>query len=79
MHWVLSYFAAGSPTISALTKGHDSVLVRDGCVDRNALHAAHMSDDDLDEDLRQKGVSSPNEVQEARLERSGMVSVIKKR
>jgi uncharacterized membrane protein YcaP (DUF421 family) len=79
MHWVLSYFAAGSPTISALTKGHDTVLVRDGRVDRHALQAAHMSDDDLDEDLRQKGVSGPDEVKEARLERSGIVSVIKKR
>lgn len=79
MHWVLSYFAAGWPTISAMAKGHDTVLVREGRVDRTALHAAHMSDDDLDEDLRQKGVSSPAEVEEARLERSGIVSVIKKR
>jgi uncharacterized membrane protein YcaP (DUF421 family) len=37
-----------------------------------------MSNDDLHEDLRDKGVKSPAEVQEARLERSGKLSVIKK-
>jgi uncharacterized membrane protein YcaP (DUF421 family) len=37
-----------------------------------------MSDDDLAEDLRQQGVSNPEKVKEARLERSGKLSVIKK-
>jgi len=37
-----------------------------------------MSRDDLDEDLRDKGVSDPSEVEEARLERSGRLSVIQK-
>jgi uncharacterized membrane protein YcaP (DUF421 family) len=44
-----------------------------------ALRAAHMSDDHLDEELRQQGVHDPNLVAEARLERSGKLSVIKGR
>jgi uncharacterized membrane protein YcaP (DUF421 family) len=36
-----------------------------------------MSDGDLAEDLREKGIRSPSEVDEARLERSGRLSVIK--
>jgi uncharacterized membrane protein YcaP (DUF421 family) len=39
---------------------------------------AHMSKDDLAEDLRQAGVKSRSDVKEARLERSGKLSVIKK-
>ena len=37
-----------------------------------------MSDDDLDQDLREKGVNHPSSVEEARLERSGKLSVVKK-
>jgi uncharacterized membrane protein YcaP (DUF421 family) len=40
--------------------------------------AAHMSDDDLAEDLRQNGIEEPKEVKSARLERSGKLSVIEK-
>ncbi len=42
------------------------------------MKAAHMSSGDLEEDLRQKGVDEPKKVKEARLERSGDLSVIKK-
>jgi uncharacterized membrane protein YcaP (DUF421 family) len=77
-HWVISYFTESSPALSALTKGHDTLLVRNGRVDRKALRKSHMSDDDLEEDLRQQGVAKVSDVKEARLERSGKVSVIKK-
>jgi uncharacterized membrane protein YcaP (DUF421 family) len=79
MHWLLSYIAADSPTLSTLMKGTDTILVRKGCVDKDNLRGAHMSDDDLAEDLRQKGIANLDEVEEARLERSGTVSVIKRR
>lgn len=78
IHWLLSYFTETSPTLSALTKGHDTILIKDGRVDRKALHDAHMSDDDLAEDLRQQGVASPSDAKEARLERNGKLSVIRK-
>ncbi|HEY7228883.1 MAG TPA: YetF domain-containing protein [Pseudolabrys sp.] len=78
MHWVISYFARGSELLSYLVKGNDTVLIRDGKVDRRALMAAHMSDDDLAEDLRQNGIEEPKEVKSARLERSGKLSVIEK-
>lgn len=77
MHWVFSYVAQMSPWFSELIKGHATLLVRGGKVDSKALRNAHMSRDDLDEDLRQKGVANIDEVAEARLERNGKVSVIK--
>jgi uncharacterized membrane protein YcaP (DUF421 family) len=77
VHWLISYFAKDWPSLSFFVKGHDTTLVTDGHVDRKALSDAHMSLDDLSEDLRQQGVASHAEVKEARLERSGKLSVIK--
>jgi uncharacterized membrane protein YcaP (DUF421 family) len=78
MHWVISYFTEGSPTLGSLVKGNTTVLVRNGRIDRQALKDAHMSPDDLDEDLREQGIDDPKKVKEARLERSGKLSVIRK-
>jgi uncharacterized membrane protein YcaP (DUF421 family) len=78
MHWLLSLLSRDSPTVSALVKGHSSVLVENGRMNPNALKKEHMSKDDLEEDLRQEGVDTVAGVKEARLERSGHVSVIKK-
>jgi uncharacterized membrane protein YcaP (DUF421 family) len=78
MHWAFSAVAQRSRGFGNLIKGHSTLLVRDGKVDQHALRAAHMSMDDLHEDLREKGVRDPAEVNEARLERSGKLSVLKK-
>lgn len=78
MHWVISYFTEDSPSLSNLLKGRDTVLIRNGRVLRAALRKSHMSMDDLEEDLRQEGVADVRKVKEARLERSGRLSVIRK-
>jgi len=78
MHWLLSLSARDSDWIGWLIKGKADVLIRDGTVDNAELRRAHMSDDDLAEDLREKGVMKPSEVKEARLERSGVLSVVKR-
>ena len=78
MHWVFSYVAQRVPWFSALLKGHSTLLIVDGRIQYGPLRAAHMSRDDLDEDLRQQGVADPADVREARLERSGRLSVIRK-
>lgn len=78
VHWIVSYFAQSSSALSFLVKGHDTVLIKNGRVDQSALRAAHMSSDDLEEDLRQQGIKKHTQVDEARLERSGKLSVIKK-
>jgi len=78
VHWIVSYLTQGSPLLSDLIKGKDTVLIRNGKIDRGALAASHLSEGDLAEDLRQEGVEAPTEVKSARLERSGRLSVIKK-
>jgi uncharacterized membrane protein YcaP (DUF421 family) len=78
VHWLISWAAERSPALSGLVKGHSTVIVRDGKPIHAAMKNAHMSQDDLDEDLREQGVTKPGDVEEARLERSGKLSVIKK-
>ena len=78
MHWLISFIAKDWPTLGELVKGHDTVLIKNGRIDRKALDHAHMSPDDLAEDLREQGIANKAEVREARLERSGKLSVIRK-
>jgi len=78
MHWLISLGARGWPRLGWLVKGQSDLLIKNGKVDRGELKRAHMTDDDLAEDLRQKGVGDPSDVKEARLERDGVLSVIKR-
>jgi uncharacterized membrane protein YcaP (DUF421 family) len=79
MHWLISWAAKGSPLLSSMVKGHDTLLVRHGSIIDTNLSNAHMSRDDLQEDLREKGVAEIESVAEARLERSGRLSVIEEK
>lgn len=78
-HWLFSAGAVRWHGFGQAIKGDSRLLIKDGRVDRDALRASHMSDRDLWEDLRGKSVSDLKEVAEARLERSGNLSVIKAR
>jgi uncharacterized membrane protein YcaP (DUF421 family) len=79
MHWLFSALAFRSHLFGKAIKGEPRVLVRDGAPDREAMRRAHMSERDLREDLRGEGVSRLERVAEARLERSGRLSVIEAR
>ena len=78
VHWLISLGARDWPGLGWLVKGQSDLLIKNGKVDCAELKRAHMTDDDLAEDLRQKGVSDPADVKEARLERDGVLSVIKR-
>jgi uncharacterized membrane protein YcaP (DUF421 family) len=77
LHWVFSGLSFRSHRFGILVKGRSRVLIRDGTLDREAMQATHMTEHDLREDLRSAGCASYDEVAEARLERSGQVSVIR--
>jgi uncharacterized membrane protein YcaP (DUF421 family) len=78
MHWVFSFGASRWHGFGNLVKGRPRVLVRDGKPDRDAMRRAHITEHDLDEDLRAEGLDGAETVKEARLERSGKVSVVKR-
>ncbi len=69
LHSTFSWVALYWHGFGAMMKGHSRVVIRDGKPDRRRLRKAHMTERDLWEDLRAKGIS--------RLERSGNLSVIK--
>src|SRR5215218_5610069 len=75
IHWLVSAISRPSPFISRLIKGESTLLINEGKVDGRALRRSHMSMDDLLEDLREKGIAEPGKAKEARLERSGRLSV----
>ena len=77
MHSLFSGIAMHWHRFGAAIKGHSNVLVRDGRIDWKLMRATHMTEHDLWEDLREKGITRLEEVAEARLERDGGLSVIK--
>jgi uncharacterized membrane protein YcaP (DUF421 family) len=77
MHWLFSGIARRWHGFGTMVKGKACVLVRKGEADAQAMRATHMTEHDLWEDLRGKGVSRLEQVEEARLERSGKLSVVK--
>jgi uncharacterized membrane protein YcaP (DUF421 family) len=77
MHWLFSGIALRWHGFGSLIKDEPRTLIRDGQVDEQAMRKSHMTEHDLWEDLRGKGVSDLKQVAEARLERSGNLSAIK--
>jgi uncharacterized membrane protein YcaP (DUF421 family) len=80
LHVLFSFLSSRWHWLSVLIKGRPRTLVRDGTADRSALRRSMISDDDLNESLRTNGnVTDIAEVAEARLERNGDISVVKKK
>jgi uncharacterized membrane protein YcaP (DUF421 family) len=78
LHRAMGAIACRWDAFSGLIKGHGEVLVEKGVTNPGALKKHHFGEDDLHEELRLNGVTSVEQVDLARLERSGDVSVIKK-
>ncbi|MEX1018099.1 MAG: YetF domain-containing protein [Litorilinea sp.] len=79
MHWLFAVIGFHYDSFGVLIKGNAHVLVKDGEIQWDAMQHSHIGERDLMSALRRQGsVTSVEEVQEARLERSGEISVIKK-
>ncbi|AFZ67432.1 DUF421 domain-containing protein [Deinococcus peraridilitoris] len=80
MHWVLSFLSFHSSAFGKLVKGNATLLIQNGELQADAMRKLLVTRDDLDEDLRSAGsTDDPASVKEARMERSGALSVIPKR
>jgi uncharacterized membrane protein YcaP (DUF421 family) len=77
-HRLLALLAYHVHWFGTLVKGQDNLIIRDGELQSDALRKSHLSRSDVMEDLRLRSVTSPSEVKEARLERSGDVSVLRR-
>jgi len=79
LHRLLAYCTLHKSVLSEWLKSHPTVLVRDGSVDEKAMARQGISRDDLLEGLRMKDAESVEEVRLATLERSGKISVVRKK
>jgi len=75
-HRMLAYLSCRWHIFGILVKGTDNLLLQEGQIIDNELRRRNLSRRDLLEDLRLKCAADPKEVKEARLERSGEISVI---
>lgn len=78
LHWGFSAAAVRWSLFGRIIKGRSRPLVVDGVADEDALCDAHMTTRDLMEALREQGVSEVAKVAQARLERDGSISVVRK-
>lgn len=76
LHTLLARAAARWGWLSYLVKGGRVQLVREGAVDRAAMHRAGVGDGDLHMALRTHGLEDLNSVQDAYLERNGDMTFI---
>lgn len=79
LHWVFGEIASRSDGFSRLVSGKPHVIVRDGNIDHKELHRHNLSHADLEGALHMAGAPSVDEVELARFERDGSISVIPKR
>ena len=80
LHRLLAWAAYYSHAVGLLLKGAAEVIVQDGQLRRSVMRSNHVSEHDLEEDLRlDANCESLEEVRVARIERSGDISFIKKK
>jgi uncharacterized membrane protein YcaP (DUF421 family) len=77
-HWLITFLACRSHRLGILIKGRSTLVVVDGKMQRDNMRRSHISEHDLDEELRLHGVDDLQRVKRAYKERNGEISVITK-
>src|SRR3954453_21338757 len=77
-HRLLGFAAARWHRFGALIKGVPEIIVVDGERKRDVMFRNHISDHDLEEDMRLESIKDLSKVEVARLERSGDISFLQK-
>lgn len=78
LHWLFAAIAFRFSWFGTLIKGSPRLVVKDGEILWKAMRKSNLSENDLHSALRpQARVTDLDEIKEARLERSGEISVIK--
>jgi uncharacterized membrane protein YcaP (DUF421 family) len=78
LHRLLGYLACRWKWFGDLIKGSTQTLVEAGNVHQREMTQHHITNEDLLEELRLKGVERPADAKFAILERSGEISVVPK-
>jgi uncharacterized membrane protein YcaP (DUF421 family) len=75
-HWLITFLACRSHAIGTLIKGRSRLVVVDGKMQADSMRRSHISEHDLQEELRLHGVEDIRRVKRAYKERNGEISVI---
>ena len=79
LHRLFAYLAFYSHGFGILVKGKPDVIMRDGQCDFRTMRRNHVSTHDLEEDMRLSAhTDDVSAIRQARIERSGDISFIKK-
>lgn len=76
MYSLVTYLAYRSPPLGRLIKGQARVVIENGKLNRDNMRRSHISESDLHEELRLRGIDDIHRVKRAYVERSGAISVI---
>jgi uncharacterized membrane protein YcaP (DUF421 family) len=78
VHWLFTWLACRYHWFGQIVKGNIDLVVKDGQVLEPSLLRHHLSLADLEQQLRQRGISDIAQVESAYKERSGEISVIRR-
>ena len=78
LHGLLTAWSARSRWFANLMKGAATRIVTDGAVDWRQARRANIGEQDLEEELRLRGIADAEPVEAAYLERNGKISVIRR-
>jgi len=77
MHWLFAGISFHFPVVEKIIKGSSRVLIRDGEINYKNMQKSHLSEKDLESSLRsQAKLTEPSQVEIARLESGGEISVL---
>lgn len=76
--WVIEHLTLRFPRLERWIEGRASVVVEQGRIDRKAVRAQKISEDDLIAALRGHGIASLDEASMVVIEGNGRVSVLKR-
>ena len=77
LHWLLARLASRSSGFARLIEGRAAILGQSGAVSHALMRRHNISDTDMEEALRKKGVSEVRETRQITLEPSGTITVLK--
>ena len=75
---IMSYISLKSPAARRILSGKERTIIKDGRLDEAMMEKLRISIDDLEEELREKGIFDICEVEEAWVETGGSLSVLLK-
>lgn len=79
LHRIVSWLTLKSSRLGVVFKGRPVLLMKDGFKSKTNMDRQRITDNDLEEAIRKSGEDDINNVKEVWLERSGEMSIIKKK